>query len=437
MEPTKTSVEELSESRRRLDVEIAARDVQAEYDKAFALVGREARLPGFRPGKAPRSILEKRFGEQIRREVVGRLVEETFHQAIHDHKLAVVGSPEIDADTLTPGQALKYSATIDVRPVITVGDVDGLEVTRPEVTVTDEDVDRVVGQLQESVAQLRPIDDRTTVEAGDMVTVNLTSRIDGGEPVQREGVMLEAGAGEFALAPERQIVGQERGARLTIQVPYPEDYGNEALAGKTADIDLELLDLRLKEVPPLDDDFARDHGHCDSMEALRTRMREDLERRAGERADAAVREALVEQLVGRHTFEVPQSLVDRRCDAMLASLNIRMPEGGAPSDALQRLRDQLRPRAEHEIQAELLLDEIAQRDGIEIADEDVRSEIDGLAAREGQAPERVRALYDRPEARAAISARLARQRVVERLLDTAKIVPVEASGDVAREKGSR
>src|SRR5262247_2319217 len=139
-ESAKISLEEVGPSRKRLQVEIDAPTVQAEVDRAFAVVGRQARLPGFRPGKAPRRVLERMFGDQVRREVLGRLVEESFHHAVHEHQLAVVGQPEIDADVLTPGEALRYSATVDVRPAIVLTGLSGFEARRPAAVVTDQDV---------------------------------------------------------------------------------------------------------------------------------------------------------------------------------------------------------------------------------------------------------------------------------------------------------
>ncbi len=431
------TVEDLGPSRKRLQVEIDAPVVQAEIDRAFALVGRQAKLPGFRPGKAPRRVLERMFGEQVRRDVLGRLVEGSFHHAIHEHQLAVVGSPEIDADVLTPGEALRYSATVDVRPEIALTDVGGLDVVRPTAVVADDEVERVLESLRESVAQLRPIADRDLVEAGDVVTVNLASRLEGTEPVRREGVLLEAGGGSFPLALERQLLGQHRGARLALEVPYPADYPNQSLANHTVHFEIEIVDLRAKELPPLDDDFARDHGRSDTLEELRARVRADLERQAHERAEGAVREAILDQLLARHPFEVPASLVDRRCDAMLASLDVRLPPGDQQQEALARFREQLRPRAEHDVRADLLLDALAERDGL-VPDEDtVSREIDALAAQEQQSPERVRALYERPEARSALRVRLGRQRALERLVGSARIVPAPGPGDVAVENQSR
>jgi len=436
-ESAKISLEEVGPSRKRLQVEIDAPTVQAEVDRAFALVGRQARLPGFRPGKAPRRVLERMFGDQVRREVLGRLVEETFHHAVHEHGLAVIGTPEIDADVLTPGEALRYSATVDVRPEIVLGEIGGLDVVRPAATVSDEEVQGVLDSLRESVAQLRPITDRNVVEAGDMTTLNLTSQVEGAEPVRRDGVVLEAGGGSFAQALERQLVGQHRGARLSLDVPYPSDYGNPSLAGRSVRFEVEVVDLRAKELPPLDDDFARDHGRSETLEELRGRIREDLERQARERADGAVREALVDQLIARHTVEVPASLVDRRCDAMLASLDVRLPPGAEEQEALARLREQLRPRAERDVRADLLLDAIAEREGLMPGEDEVSSEIAALAEREKQSPERIRALYERPEARSALRVRLGRQRALERLASRARIVPAPSIREVAVENQSR
>jgi trigger factor len=376
------------------------------------------------------------FGDEVRREVLGHLVERSFFAAVEKHGLAVVGTPEIDADTLVPGEALRYSASVDVRPEIALGDLGGLTVSRPSTAIADEDVERALGGLRDSVAQLRPVEDRAVVEAGDVVRVDLTSRLDGADPVRRQDVLLEAGAGTFPLALERQLVGQHRGATLSLRVPYPADYPNASLAGKSVDFEVEIKELRVKELPALDDDFARDHAKSESLADLRTRIRVDLEREAEARADAAVREQIVEQLVTRHPFDVPSTLVDRRTETLLAGLDLRLPEGAERERALATLRDQLRPRAERQIRAELVLDAVAQRETIVISDDDVDSAIDGIAQRERQVPERVRALYDRPEARAALRAELARERALARLLPSsaASPMPPAAAESVAHEK---
>ena len=437
MDESTATLEDLTPVRKRLQIEVPANAVQAELDRTFHEVGQRARLRGFRPGKAPRPVLERVFGDEVRREVLGRLVEASFHRAVETHGLAVVGTPDIDAEPITPGAALRYSATLEVRPAIALGDLSGLQVTRPATRVNDEDVEQTIGGLRESVAQLRPVEDRSQVEAGDVVRVDLESRLEGGEPVRREGVLIEAGSGSFPLALERQLVGQNCGARLALRVPYPADYPNAGLAGKAADFEVEIKELRVKELPALDDDFARDHGKCDSLAALRARVRADLEQEAVARADAAVREALVDQLLARHPFDVPSTLVERRTEALVVSLEVRLPEGAEREQALARLREQLRPRAERQVRAELLLDAIAARDGVVVSDEELQAEIDAIAPREGQAVERVRAFYERAEARAALRAKVVRDRVLAGLLAAARVMPSLAAESVAHEKQTR
>src|SRR5256712_6084335 len=221
MEHSTATVEDLTPVRKRLQVEVPGKAVQAELDRTFHEVGQRARLRGFRPGKAPRPVLERVFGEEVRREVLGRLVEASFHRAVETHGLAVVGTPDIDAEPIMPGAALRYSATVEVRPAIALGDLSGLQVVRPATRVSDEDVERTIGELRESVAQLRPVEDRAQVEAGDVVRVDLTSRLEGGEPVHREGVLLEAGPRRLPPPPQRPLGGPSPRRRAPPPVPHP------------------------------------------------------------------------------------------------------------------------------------------------------------------------------------------------------------------------
>ena len=432
MQIERVVVETLSPVRKRVQVEVPASEVQGELDRAFTSVGRDAHVRGFRQGRVPRAVLERMFGEQIRREVLARLVEHSFHHAIEAERLDVVGAPEIDADGITPGASLKYSATVDIRPVIDVGETRGIEVTRPIVSVGDDDVEQVLTSMRESVAQLSPIEYRAVVEAGDVVEIHVATELDGRESQRREGALVEAGSGAFPLALERQLVGQHKGAHVTLDVPYPADYGNASLAGKTVRFEVDVVQLKRKELPPLDDDFARDHGRVESLADLRAKIRADLEAQASSRADASVQNAVIDQLIARYAFDVPPSLVDRRCDALLAAYDIRIPEGPEGAELLERLRKDVRPRAEHEVRAELLLDAIAAARGVSIDDTALDAEIDTLALRQQQAPERIRAFYERPEARHALRSRLGRERTLELVLSDAKITTRQEPKDVAR-----
>jgi trigger factor len=217
-------------------------------------------------------------------------------------------------------------------------------------------------------------------------------------------------------------------------VPDPAEYENAAVAGKTAELDVQVKDIRTKELPPLDDDFARDHGRCDSLAALRQRIRVDLEQQATSRADETVREELLAQALKRHSFEVPPSLVERRVEAMVAGLGVRLAEGAQQEHAVAELRKQLESAAERQVRGELFLDAVAQRDGLEVSDADVDAAVQNAAAREGQPVERVRGLYANPDARAALRAKLVRERALAALVACARVMPQSAAESVAHEK---
>src|SRR3989442_1283099 len=235
MEPSTATLEDLTPVRKRLQVEVPADAVQAELDRTFHEVGQRARLRGFRPGKAPRPVLERAFGEEVRRQVLGRLVEDSFHRAVETHGLAVVGTPDIDAEPITPGAALRYSATVDVRPTIALGELSGLRVARPTTRVGDEEVEQALGAMREAVAQLRPVEDRALIEAGGVVRVDLSSRLQGGEPSRREGGLLQAGAGSLPPPPHdpRGRRGGRAGARCDARSgrPAPPGRGSRADRG--------------------------------------------------------------------------------------------------------------------------------------------------------------------------------------------------------------
>jgi trigger factor len=217
-------------------------------------------------------------------------------------------------------------------------------------------------------------------------------------------------------------------------VPYPADYGNPGLAGKTAAFDVVVKELRTKELPALDDDFARDHGRAGSLAELKERVRAELEREAASRADDAVREAVLTQVLERHTFDVPPSLVERRIEGLASGLDLRLPEGADRDQAMQDLQARLRPVAERQVRADLLLDALAERDRVEVSDAEVSAEVDGMAAREGRIVERLRAFYERPEARAALRTKMIRERALANLVSAARVMPDSAAESVAREK---
>lgn len=427
---SQATLEDVSAVRKRLAIEVPADTVRRELDRAYESVRRHAKIRGFRPGRAPRSVLEQFYGDQVRRDVMARLVEASFHKAVEQHALSIVGSPEIDAAVLEASEPFRYTATVDVPPAIELADLATLRAERRTAVVEDTDVEDVLARMRDRAAQLRPIEDRSEAAAGDVVTVDATSRLEGGEPQERKGVMLEAGGGSFDAALENQLVGRVVGDHVDVSVTYPEDYANAGLAGRTIAFAVAVKALHAKELPDLDDEFAKDHGNAESLADLREAIRADLEAHAREEAERAVRDVLLGALVEQHAFEAPPSVVDRRADTLLASAGVRVPESAEGAELLGRLRAEVRPRAEREVRVDFILDAIAEREGIAVSDADLDAEIDTQAAADRQ-PDRVRAFYAREEARHVLRTRLTRARAFEHVIGVATIVDVPAEPRVA------
>jgi len=324
----------------------------------------------------------------------------------------------------------RYTATVDIPPTFELGNFTSLTAERRPAAVPDDEVERVLGRLRERAAQLRPIEDRGVVEAGDVVTLDITSRLDEGAPQTRNDVMLEAGSGAFDAALENQLIGRHVGATAEITVAYPDDHANSGLAGHSVAFAVALKSLHAKELPVLDDDFAKDHGDAESLTALRAKIRTDLEAHAHEEAENAMREAILDALVDTHAFDAPPSVVDRRADSMLASYGVRLPDGPEGAELVERLRKEVRPRAERDVRIDFILDAVATRENLTVSDADIDAAIEAQASRDRQ-PDRVRTLYARPEARQALRAQLLRTRAFEHVLGVATITDVPPEPRVA------
>jgi trigger factor len=381
-------------------------------------------------------VLEQLFADQVRADVFGRLIQESYAEALRDRGLAAVSQPQIVTERAEPGAALRYSATVEVRPEVQAQNYQGLKVERPVAPVTDPDVDAYLGRLQDSLAQLQPVSDRSQVHRGDMLTMDYEARLGARLIGRAENRLIEIGRGAFGPDFDGQMEGAQVGETREINVAYPADHSNAELAGQTVHFRVTLKSVAVKELPPLDDDFAKDHGECDSLAELRARLRRQLAAQADHRADEAMRAALVEQLVQAHDLIVPDAMVQRRAHALAEEVlrsmrDPRVPPKGDDAALLERLGHDLEPQARRQVQAALLLEAIARQEHLEVSDPDLEAHIGELATQAGSAGERVRALYRDADARAALQARLLQQRALDWVVSRAAITTVESSRSVA------
>jgi trigger factor len=436
---TKVAMESVDAVRRRLAVEIPAAEVTAQIERAYAQLRQRARVPGFRQGRAPRSVLEQMFGEQVRADVFGRLVQESYADAVRDQNLHPVSSPEIITENAEPGAPLRYSATVEVRPTVTASGYAGLAVERPVHVVTDEDVDRFLTGLRERHATLVSISDRHEAQVGDIATIDYEARVDGAVVGKGDQRLVEVG-GRPEDGPGAHLAGALLGVPINFEITYPAEFQNPELAGKTVQFTATVTALAQRDVPALDEAFAKTHADVDSVEALRDIVRQQLDAAAHRDAAGAVRSSLVTQLVGAHEFDVPQSMIERRAellaDEVLEGLGPRRPPASRAAEFRTRLLRDLQEQARNQVKASLLLESIAEQERIDVDEATLDAHIDRLAETAGKARERVRALYQDPGARAGLRSRLLQDRALDLLVDRANITDVERPSGVAGVSGN-
>ncbi len=409
-----------------LEIEIEAARVRKAFERAYRDLAKQIRVKGFRPGKAPRSVLERLHGASVAEQLEHTLVVDTLADAIEISGINPISEPAISAGKPVPDASFKYTASIEVAPEIALPDLAGLPAIRPEVVVEDADVDERLDQLKVAHAPMIEEPEGTIIAPEHTVTLDFVGRIDGElfEGGSGEGFALEIGSGRFIPGFEDQLVGAQAGDDRDVRVNFPDDYANPAVAGKAAVFAVHIVDIRQRRIPELDDEFAKDVGEFDSLAALRERIRSDLENGRERESKETYRTALMSALLERMEFEVPPGLVERQLQNQLASAHRRM-EGQLDDDAihaqLDRWREEWRPRAERDVREMLTLQAIAEAESIEVADEEVHARIDELVGAQETSDTRLRELREDEQLLASLRLQLRDEKVLDFLGSQGKI----------------
>ena len=409
-----------------IEIEVDASRVRQAFDRAYRDLAKRVRVKGFRPGRAPRSVLEKLYGASVAEQLEHTLVSETLAEAIELSKLQPVSEPAISAGKPAPDANFKYTACVEVSPELELPNLSGLPAIRPEVSVEEAEVDARLEELRVANAPLVEEDEGAPLARGHIATIDFVGRVDG-EPFEGgsgQGVQLEIGAGRFIPGFEDQLTGAQAGDDRDVRVTFPETYGNEELAGKQAVFAVHVVDVRRRQIPELDDEFAKDVGDFDSLDALRARIRADLESGQERESKETFRATLMGALLERMDFSAPPGMVDRQLQSQLASAHKRL-EGQLDHDAihaqLDRWREEWRPHAERDVREMLALQAIARAQGIEVEDGEVHARIDELLGEPGMQPARLRELRDDEPLRESLRLQLRDEKVLDFLASAAKI----------------
>ena len=397
MSPTETN----SPTKREIQVEIPAEEVTRETDTLVQKYQKLARLPGFRRGHVPASIIRQRFSEDIKSEVVDALVPRYFRQATDKQGLIPVSQPRVSDLHIHDGEPLRFKASFEVMPEVKVEGYKELRVDKPAVSVTDEDVEQALKSLQEQHATFTAVEGRPLAD-GDFAQVSLDGQPKDGEgkPVHMDDILVEIGGKGTMPEFTENLRGASAGDQRTFDVVYPQDFSDQRLAGKTFSYAVKVGAIKLKSLPELNDEFAKELGDFADLNEVRKKIREGMEAERTHEAEHQAKDKLVAELVKRNDFELPEALVDRQIDLRLErGLRALAAQGMKAEDIkkmdLNRLRAGQREQALQEVKASLLLDKIAEEEKIEVSDAEIDREVEALAKQSKQTPEAIRARLTR------------------------------------------
>jgi trigger factor len=413
--PSETS----AATKREIQVEVPAEEVARETASLIQKYQKLARLPGFRRGHVPASIIRQRFSQDINNDVVDALVPKYFRQETGKLGLMPVSQPRVTDLHVHEGEPLRFKASFEVMPEVRVEGYKELRADKPEISVTDEEVEESLNGLREQHAAFAPIEGRALAD-GDFAQVSLDGRPKDGEgkPVHMDEILVEI-AGKNTM-PEftENLRGASAGDERTFDVKYPDDSADKRLAGKTFTYNVKIHSLKQKSLPELNDEFAKELGEFTSLEEVRKRIREGMEAERKHESEHQAKEKLTAELVKRNEFEVPEALVERQVDLQLErGLRALAAQGMRAEELkkmdLQRLRAGQRERAVTEVKASLLLEKIAEAEKIEVSNEEIDREVETLARQSKQTPEAIRERLTRDGVLDRIRARIRTEKALD------------------------
>jgi trigger factor len=422
--------EKIEKNQGVLTVEVAADRVDAALDKAFKKVAAKVNVPGFRKGKVPRAMFEKRFGvESLYQDALDILLPEAYMEAVQETGIDPIDRPEVDVQEMGKGQVLKFTAKVQVKPEVTLGDYKGLELPAASSEVTAEDIENELNQLQQRHAELTVVEEGAA-QNGDVTVIDFEGFKDGVpfEGGKAEKYSLELGSNSFIPGFEEQIVGMAKGEEKDINVTFPENYHSEELKGQAVTFHIVLHDIKRKNLPALDDEFAKDVSEFDTLEEFKQDIAKRLQERKEQNAQREKENAVVAKASEAAEVEIPSVMIENEVESMLADFENRLKQQGMNLDMYfqfsgqtkDELKVQMQGDAEKRVRQNLVLEAIAKAEGIEATDEDLNEELEKLASQFQRSVEEIRAILTANGNIESMKSDLVTRKTVQFLLDNSK-----------------
>lgn len=395
------TVEEISSVKKKVSVEIPDDRVTKEIDSFYKEVGKQAKIKGFRPGKIPRDILERYFKDYVKSEVIQKLIQETYPAALSEKGLQPVSPPVIDPGELESGKLFQYSVTVEVKPEIKIESYTGLTIEGKRESAKEEEVEERLKGLQNLHAQLRTIPDPRPIQSGDHVIFDYEARMDD-KPLEEGKAVdftVEVGSGRFIPALEEKMIGLKPEEEKEIEVPFPEDYGYKKWAGKTVFFLVKVKEIKEKVLPPLDDEFAKDMGDYASLEDLKTKLQEEIEKEKAVMLDRKLKDQMIDQLIQANAFDIPESMVLEQAKALVSDTKVRLASQGVELKNLnipeEKLQEDYKEVAQKQVRTYLILEKIAAQEGITVTDEEADERLRSISERTHQKFDAVKRYYEK------------------------------------------
>ncbi|MDM7995578.1 MAG: trigger factor [Acidobacteriota bacterium] len=390
---------EVSSCKRDLTAEVPAQEVNQEIETLARDYARNAKIPGFRPGKVPLSIIRQRFGSDLQKEATQKIIERCWKEAVTENKLAPLAEPTVKELDNKPGEGLKFTLSFEILPPLEVQDYKGVAVTVPKVEVTEESVNQAIENIRERNAQFVPVE--SEAQDGMYVTLTVQGQFDGAEkPTREDDITLIIGHPQTNEEFTKNLRGAKPNDVRMFDVSYPEDYHRKQFAGKTVHYTVLVKDIKEKQLAELNDDFAKDVG-AESLESLRIRVRDELVTQAKQNAEKKAREELLDSIVQRQTVEVPECMVQDEVEAQAHRLANNLAYQGIDvrqaSIDWKKIFEEERPRAEQAVRRSLFLDAIARQENIEVTSEEIDSELEKIAEGTSKSAAALRAQLEKEE----------------------------------------
>ena len=382
-------VEKLEKNMAKLTIEVSAEDLDKAMEKAYQKQKSRISLPGFRKGKAPRKMIESMYGKGVFMEdAVNSLVPQEYTKALGECDLEIVSQPEINVTQMEPGKALIFTADVAVKPEVTLGDYKGVEVPKSEIAVTDEEVDAEVKKEQDKNARTVAVEDRAAAN-GDITTIDFEGFVDGVAFDGGKGTdyALTLGSGTFIPGFEDQLVGANTGDHVEVKVTFPEEYQAKELAGKEAVFQCDVKKIETKEVPELDDEFAKDVSEFDTLAEYKEDVKKKLTEKKEKEARTAKENAAVDKAIENAQMDIPELMTKTECRQMMDDFSRRMQQQGLSMEqyfqftgqSMDKMMEDMKPQALKRIQTRLVLEKVAEAENIQPSEEEITEEIQKMA----------------------------------------------------------